>query len=154
MYNFDTTPPHKFNSVARKVCAMCHHSVYGQVICTTPFSFSMWTFVEFSIPYFFFLFCTLFDISLSKEMCIGFKIDLSKRFILVAFIMSTQDYMLQCHYQKGYRIYLDIMTGEKLSPVQLANMELIYRSVRPSIKRLDEGYSYFRPLRVSLYQRR
>ena len=54
-------------------------------------------------------------------------------------------------------IYVDIMTGEKLSSIQLANMELVHWSVRSSNRRGGRqrgwkgGNRYFSPLQVSLY---
>ena len=54
-----------------------------------------------------------------------------------------------------FRIYVDIMTGEKLSSIYLANMELIYRSVRSysrggdGIEGVDRVHGYFSTLSVS-----
>ena len=42
-------------------------------------------------------------------------------------------------YKNGYKIYMDILTGENLSSVQLPNMELIYCSVRSSSRRGADG---------------
>ena len=53
----------------------------------------------------------------------------------------------------------DILPGEDLSSIKLANMDLIYLSVLSSsrragdgVKGVDGGYCYFSQLRVLLYQ--
>ena len=58
---------------------------------------------------------------------------------------------------RSSKINEDIITGEKLSSIYLANMELVYWSVRsPSsrgdnrVREVEGGNRYFRPLQVSL----
>ena len=58
----------------------------------------------------------------------------------------------------GYRIYMvDILTRENQQSIQVANMDLIYLSVRSSSQRREDGengvdgkYRYFNQLRVLL----
>ena len=58
------------------------------------------------------------------------------------------------------RIYVDIMTGKKLSSIELANLEQIFWSVRSSslrggdvVKGVDGGNRYVSPQQVSFYQK-
>ena len=45
-------------------------------------------------------------------------------------IGTIEEQLILC--DNGYIIYVDIMAGEKLLSIYVANMELIYWSVRPS----------------------
>ena len=58
----------------------------------------------------------------------------------------------------GCRIYVDIMTGEKLSSIQVTNMDIIYYSVLSSSRKRRVcgkygqcGYLYYSQLQVLLY---
>ena len=59
----------------------------------------------------------------------------------------------------GYRLYVDIMTGKKLSSIYVANMDITYWSVHSSSRRGGRGLGkgcrledrYFSQLQVSLY---
>ena len=60
----------------------------------------------------------------------------------------------------GCRIYVDIMKGEKLSSIQLANMVHVYWSASSSSRRggdevngVERGDRYLSPLQVSQYLR-
>ena len=60
--------------------------------------------------------------------------------------------------KNGYRIYVDIMKGEKCRRLLLANMDIIYWSLCSSsrrggkrIKEVDGGDRYFSQLQVLLY---
>ena len=55
-------------------------------------------------------------------------------------------------------VYVDILTGEYLSSIQVAYMDLIYWSVSSSSRRggygvkvVDGGYCYFSPMELALY---
>ena len=43
--------------------------------------------------------------------------------------------MLVRYYNIGFKLYVDILTRVNLSPIQLSNMDLVYRSVRSSSRR-------------------
>ena len=47
----------------------------------------------------------------------------------------------------GYRIYVDIMTGKKLSSISVANMDITYLSVRASTRR-GEDFLYLNVLKL------
>ena len=58
-------------------------------------------------------------------------------------------------YISGYRMFMDIMTGAKLTSIYLANMNLFNLPVPSSCRRggdwvkgVDGEYCYFSPLRV------
>ena len=48
-------------------------------------------------------------------------------------------FSLPIFHSNGYNIYVDIMTGEKLSSIKDANMELTYWSARYSSRREGDG---------------
>ena len=51
----------------------------------------------------------------------------------------------------GYRIYLDIMTGGKLSSIRLLTWDSFIGQIDHPVGEKRWGYRYFSPLQVSLY---
>ena len=67
------------------------------------------------------------------------------------FISGAFSFLQKIYNRNGYRIYVDFMTGEKLSSV--ANIDITYWSVFSSSRRIGDGLKgvWLWPATISLY---